>query len=215
MKQIRSSGHEIITLAENLVRVERESIEALLSDYQILFGIFFLTTLMMAGVIVCFLQVKLLRPLQTIEHATQVVAQGEFRPILGSHSRDEIGSLMQAFNRMVAQLQENRRQMIQTEKLSALGTLTSGVAHELNNPLSNISTSCQILAEEMQESAEPYHRELLNSVEEQVVKARDIVRALLEFSREREFQLKPVDLRACDDTIKLIKGDIPSHVEYG
>ena len=56
---------------------------------------------------------------------------------------------MQGFNRMVGQLRHNNEQMVQTEKLTALGTLTSGVAHELNNPLNNISTSCQILLEEL------------------------------------------------------------------
>ena len=210
---IRASGQDLITLAEDLARREREGIQGLLHRYRILFGIFFSVTILMGAVVVYLLEVKAVRPLHTIEEATRIVGQGEFSPIAGVHSKDEIGSLVQAFNRMVLQLEQNRQHMIQTEKLTALGTLTSGVAHELNNPLSNISSCCQILLEEVQDRLAGYHTELLASIEDQVIKARDIVRALLEFSREKEFELKPVDLREVIlDTLKLIKGDVPAHV---
>ncbi len=211
---IRAAGQDLITQTETLAKRQRDRIQDLLHAYRFLFGIFFVTTILTGGIVVYFLEAKVVRPLHTIEEATRVVAQGDFRPIAWAPSRDEIGSLVKAFNRMVTQLEANREQMIQTEKLSALGTLTSGVAHELNNPLSNISTSCQILMEETDERLPPYHRELLVSIEDQVLKARDIVRALLEFSREKEFELKPVELHAVvQDTLKLLKGDIPSHVE--
>lgn len=211
---IRAAGQDLITQTETLARRQRDRIQGLLHAYRILFGIFFVTTILTGGIVVYFLEAKVVRPLHTIEEATRVVAQGDFRPIAWARSSDEIGSLVEAFNRMVLQLEANREQMIQTEKLSALGTLTSGVAHELNNPLSNISTSCQILMEETDERLPSYHRELLASIEDQVLKARDIVRALLEFSREKEFELKPVELHAVVlDTLKLLKGDIPSHVE--
>ncbi len=42
--------------------------------------------------------------------------------------------------------------MLQSEKLASLGILASGVAHELNNPFSNISSSCQLLIEELTEA---------------------------------------------------------------
>jgi signal transduction histidine kinase len=115
---------------------------------------------------------------------------------------------------MVVQLRHNNEQMVQTEKLSSLGTLTSGVAHELNNPLNNISTSSQILLEELTESLSPYHRELLEAMDSQVDKARDIVGSLLEFARQREFKLKSEDLRSVvEEALKLIRGEIPSQVE--
>ncbi len=53
--------------------------------------------------------------------------------------------LLQAFKRITGELKVRQQQLVQSEKLAALGTLLSGVAHELNNPLSNISTSAQIL----------------------------------------------------------------------
>lgn len=211
---IRSMGQELISLAEYMAGRERVEIQALLSRYRVLFGLFFLSTVCFGGLIVYLLEAKVVRPLSVIEKATRNVAEGRFETIEWNSGQDEISSLVKAFNRMVTQLEENREQMVRTEKLTALGTLTSGVAHELNNPLSNISTSCQILMEEADESFSAHHRQLLAAIEDQVVKARDIVRALLEFSRQREFQLKPVDLKeVVDDTLKLIKGDVPTRVE--
>lgn len=211
---IRSMGQELIGLAEHLARRERIAIQGLLGRYRVLFGIFFLSTVCFGGLIVYLLERKVVRPLSVIERATRKVAEGRFETIEWDSGRDEISSLVQAFNRMVWQLQENREQMVRTEKLTALGTLTSGVAHELNNPLSNISTSCQILLEEADERFSAHHRQLLYSIEDQVMKARDIVRALLEFSRQREFQLKAVELKeVVEDTLKLIRGDIPARVE--
>ena len=75
-----------------------------------------------------------------------------------------------------------------SEKLASLGTLLSGVAHELNNPLSNISSSNQILLEEIDEGDREYKKELLAQINEQADRARNIVRSLLEFSRDKDFK---------------------------
>jgi signal transduction histidine kinase len=141
------------------------------------------------------------------------VPTGDFQPIPWPESRDEIGSLVRAFNRMVVEIRRHSEQMIQNEKLTSLGTLTSGVAHELNNPLNNISTSCQILLEEMAGDASPYHRELLAAIDGQVSKARDIVGSLLEFARQREFELRPENLKsAVEEALRLLKAELPEEV---
>jgi len=46
-------------------------------------------------------------------------------------------------------LERRQDQLVQSKKLSSIGTLTAGVAHQLNNPLNNISTSCQIAISEL------------------------------------------------------------------
>ncbi len=116
--------------------------------------------------------------------------------------------------RMQRELDETYRQLFRSEKLMALGTLAAGVAHEINNPLNNISTSCQILMEDIAERLEPFQRERLQWIEDHVNKARDIVRALLEFSREQDFSLCRGSLAdAVEDTLKLIRGEIQPNVE--
>ncbi|MBW2053528.1 MAG: hypothetical protein JRI85_15015 [Deltaproteobacteria bacterium] len=121
--------------------------------------------------------------------------------------------MITALNQMIIELGKRAEHMLQTKKMAALGTLTSGVAHELNNPLSNISSSTQILLEELDEIDPEFQKNLLTGIESQVEKARDIVRALLEFAREREFEPTPINLKTLiEDTLKLVQGDIPAEI---
>jgi signal transduction histidine kinase len=104
--------------------------------------------------------------------------------------------------------------LLQAKKLSSLGTFTSGIAHQLNNPLNNISTSCQILLEEGDETDPVLVRKMLTNIEQEVHRARDIVRGLLEFSRIKEFCLAPTSLRdVVDRSISLISSNVPPGVE--
>ncbi|MBW2467247.1 MAG: PAS domain S-box protein [Deltaproteobacteria bacterium] len=116
--------------------------------------------------------------------------------------------------KMQQQLDNTYRKLFQSEKLSSLGTLAAGVAHEINNPLNNISTTCQILIEDFKDIIPVEHQERFQWIENQLDKAKNIVRALLEFSREQEFEFKPVYLHeVVSDTLMLIKGEIPSYLE--
>ena len=91
---------------------------------------------------------------------------------------DEFESLVNSLNIMINELNKRNEQIVQSEKLASLGTLTSGVAHELNNPLNNISTSIQILLEEMEEDFPEFKKELLLETEKQVERARSTSRIL-------------------------------------
>jgi signal transduction histidine kinase len=106
------------------------------------------------------------------------------------------------------------RFIMQSEKLACLGTMVSGVAHQLNNPLSNIFSSCQILQEEIEYADVSYKKELMQQIEKEVERARTMVKSFLEFSRKKEFKSKPVPVRTLvEDTIRLVQGDIPTKVE--
>jgi signal transduction histidine kinase len=114
---------------------------------------------------------------------------------------------------MLKELELRQKNLLRSEKLAALGTMLSGVAHELNNPLSNISTSCQILLEELDELGPAEQRERLGRIDEQTGRARNIVRSLLDFAREREFRREQVPLRPLvEQTIGFLRGDVPAKV---
>ena len=149
----------------------------------------------------------------SLEQALNSVAEGRYEPVaIGSRDR-EIVSLTNALNRMLRERELHERHLIQSEKLASLGTLLSGVAHELNNPLSNISTSAQILAEEMGPGNCELAGELVGQIGEQTDRARNIVRSLLEFSRDREFRKEPLPLRPLvEETVRFLKGQIPPGV---
>jgi two-component system, NtrC family, sensor kinase len=115
---------------------------------------------------------------------------------------------------MISELEKRQDQLLQAKKLSSLGTLTSGIAHQLNNPLNNISTSCQILLEEFSREKSEFRRKMLTNIEQEVHRARDIVRGLLEFSRTKEFCLAPVYLhQVVDRSINLMSSQIPPGIE--
>ncbi|MGD8447598.1 MAG: ATP-binding protein [Desulfobacterales bacterium] len=110
-------------------------------------------------------------------------------------------------------LTKRTEELIQARKLASLGILTAGVAHELNNPLNNISTSIQIVLEELEEDNIEFKRNRLLEVEKQVERARDIVRALLEFSREKSLSFKRVQFKnLVENAIDFIKGQLPSGI---
>ncbi len=74
--------------------------------------------------------------------------------------------------------------MRQAEKLTAVGLLAGGIAHELNNPLGNILGYATLLLKDRESGLRPEHREKLEIIVEQAKKGGDIIRGLLDFSRQ-------------------------------
>ena len=212
-QEVRRAGKEIVTLAEEISGSERRSLQVLLVRYRrgLVGAIVLLSALAIA--IGQVLAREVVRPLRSLEQALNNVAEGRYEPVaIGSRDR-EIVSLTNALNRMLRERELHERHLLQSEKLASLGTLLSGVAHELNNPLSNISTSAQILAEEMGTGNGGLAKELVGQIGEQTDRARNIVRSLLEFSRDREFRKEPLLLRPLvEETVRLLKGQIPPGV---
>jgi signal transduction histidine kinase len=142
------------------------------------------------------------RPLRQLEEQLAPLARGRFRSFSMVSKDREIVSFTQALNRMLEELDLHRRQVLQSEKLASLGTLASGVAHELNNPLGNISGAAQIALEEiaalpssLPEPARDELRAWLTQIDEETERARQIVRILLDYSRRPSQESPPTPLR--------------------
>jgi signal transduction histidine kinase len=100
-----------------------------------------------------------------------------------------------------AQLEE---QLLQREKLSSIGLLAAGVAHEVNTPLAGISSYAQMLLQQI-DGSDP-KRHLLEKIHLQTVRASGIVNNLLNFSRTGDTQFREIDLnQVLDDTIQLLE----------
>jgi len=210
---IRQTGKNIVTLAEELARAERQALQTMLDRHRrLLIGSVVLVGLLVV-VIGQLLARRVGRPLKEMEASMEAVAAGRLTQLDMAVEDREIASLTEAFNHVLKELELRQGQLVRSEKLAALGTLLSGVAHELNNPLSNIGTSCQILTEEIDGHDIPFKKELLGQIDDETWRARRIVRSLLDYARDREFKREPLPLaRLADDTLRLIRGRIPAQV---
>ncbi|HEX8087795.1 MAG TPA: ATP-binding protein, partial [Blastocatellia bacterium] len=105
-----------------------------------------------------------------------------------------------------AQLEE---QLLQREKLSSIGLLAAGVAHEVNTPLAGISSYTQMLLQQVPETDSK--RRMLEKIQTQTLRASGIVNNLLNFSRTGDTQFREVDLnRVLDDTLQLLEPQLRS-----
>ena len=210
---VRALGREITEEIETMVQTERQQINRLITDARLYHFLALGGLLILSCFVFIFFLVNVNRPLRALENAIGDIASGHYENIPSISAGQEFESLVNSLNHMINRLNRRSQELIQAKKMASLGTLTSGVAHELNNPLNNISTSLQILLEEFEDDNLEYKRDLLEGAEKEVERARDIVRALLEFSRQGAFSIKPVAVKSLvADTIKLIKGELPANV---
>ncbi|MBI5752966.1 MAG: HAMP domain-containing protein [Hydrogenophilales bacterium] len=211
--RIRKAGKEIVTLAEEIARTERTSLQSSLDRHRRVLVISIAVLVLAVVVIGQLLSRRVARPLKSLEDNMEAVAQGRLTQLERESDDREIASLTHAFNHVLQELELRQTHLVRAEKLAALGTLLSGVAHELNNPLSNISSSCQILMEEGDQADPAFRRELLGQIDEQTIRARNIVRSLLDFARDREFKTEPLHLaQLFEETLRFLKGQVPARV---
>ena len=210
---IREIGKEIITIAEDVWMSERMRLQMLLSKTQkmLIYTIVFLSV--MGFIIGQVLSKVVVKPLKSLEERMNQITEGKLRTVSINSSDREIVSLTNAFNKMLKELELRQRHLVQREKLASLGTLLSGVAHELNNPLSNISSSCQILTEEIEvrtwnSKKNFFHRLMSRQTGPKISSVRSWI-----FPRDKEFKREVLSLKKLlDETIQFIKGEVPSRI---
>ena len=129
-----------------------------------------------------------------------LVVNVSIAPLVGK-SGDRIGRLILVDD--ITQRIRLEEQMVQTEKLTSLGLLAAGVAHEVNTPLAVISNYIQMLAKQLP-SGDPRHQ-LIEKVVKQTFRASEIVNNLLNFSRTGAAEFTEVNLNAVvEETLSLV-----------
>ena len=154
--------------------------------------VFSVITALVPNLLLVLLVARILsRPLQRITLAAVQVTKGAYGTEVDlRQSNDEIGVLADSFNEMsrkmaldIEQLRQLNEQLVRTEKLAAMGTLSAGVAHEVNNPLAAISSLIQMLqaAPDLDDDT----REKLILISAQIERITRVTKDMMDFARAR------------------------------
>ncbi len=151
-------------------------------------------TLLIALVILGFVHRFVTRRIRVLLKGMARVSGGDMEHRIRATGDDEFGYVAEAFNRMTRSLSETRGHLMQSEKLAVVGRLAAGVAHEINNPL----TGVMLISSSVRDAMEPGdpRRGDLDTIHNEARRCRDIVKGLLDFSR----QTKPQRTRARIET---------------
>ncbi|UCG78266.1 MAG: HAMP domain-containing histidine kinase [Nitrospirota bacterium] len=210
---IRRTGKEITDIVEVLAHVEQTNTRKLLTFIRkglvVALFVFLIIGLIMAR----FISAIATRPLNRLEEQMKKIASGDFVALPAKPKDKEIQAINDAFNRMTKELFEQRQEIINAEKMASLGTMVAGIAHEVNNPLSNISTSAEILSEEIEGNDLKFKNELIEQIIGETDRARDIIKTLLEFSRDRRLEKRRISLSdTVNHTLLFVRGYLPPFI---
>ncbi len=145
-------------------------------------------------------------PLAVLGRGARRLARGDLETVIELDTKDEFAALAGQFNTMTRALARHQAQLVQQEKLAAVGRLAAGVAHEINNPLGVILGYARL----MKERADGQLLDDLVVIEEEAVRTQHIVEGLLDLARPIAVSNDPVDLGSmCREVGERVAGSLP------
>lgn len=134
-----------------------------------------------------------------LAHGATMIAGGDFGYRVPDEGRDEIGHFAHTFNRMASKLGELMDRTVQLERLAAIGQFSTGVAHEVRNPLATLKTTVQALA---RSERDPERSTLLRDMEREIDRMSRKIGDMLAFGRPRPPERAQVRVR---ETVRRIQ----------
>lgn len=228
--EVREHGAQMVSVADELLAKERRVVNSMLAiSRRIPLG-FLLVLILTIAYFTLVMARQVLAPLNRMMRVLDRIAEGDLTPLTPQKGyRDEFSQLAMAMNHMMVQLIRRHDMLAQAQKMKAVGTLTAGVAHELNNPINNIVLTADAIREDYSDLSDEERLELTEDLVSQSERAQRIVRNLLEFAREDGIAAGAHDiqeviegtLRLASNQIKIsnvrIKGELASNLSpiYG
>ncbi len=169
-------------------------------------GVFLVGTVLSTG-----MAARFTRPIRKLDAGIRRLAEGDLDVEVAVQGKDEIARLSRAFNTMAAKLRvgrERSRELARREKLSALGRLAAGVAHDVRNPLHSIGLTLQHIDETSRPRAEDRSAEFDRSLEiirSEIRRLDELVGNFLRFAKSERHEREPVELAGLiRETAKLV-----------
>ena len=208
--EISQHGHKLLSLAVNLQKREKNNLDRMLLTSRKVHVLTLIILFVYIGFIIYFLGLRILKPINRFLRYTRRIADGDFTPITPARRyRDEFSQLAIAINHMIRELDQRQNSLIESHKLRAIGTLTAGVAHELNNPLNNITITSYMLLEDFDELDNDEKKEMVRDVIQETDRAQGIVSGLLDFARESKSKVQALDIgEVLEETLHLARNQL-------
>jgi len=210
--QVRETGQRFTDYALDRDAAARMEAEADAHRYRRLSLVAMTASLLMGGIFAALLVRWVTQPLDYLRRAATRIRMGELTAIPMAPAVQgslEGVELVNSLNLMLTSLVEKQEALIQSAKLATIGQVTAGLAHEVNNPLNNISLTAEVLLEDLPED-ESSTREMVGEILAQTERAREVVQNLLVFIRmAKTTEPVPLDLvQIAEDSIGLLRNQI-------
>lgn len=211
--QIRRMSQDLLLFADQLVSTERREVNRRLQRMIPVPVINLGILVLLMAFVIFFITEMIIRPLARITRESELISHGAHLRITPfGEPGNEIHRLVTAVNHMMGEMESRQEQLLQSRKIAAVGTLTSGIAHELNNPINNISLILESLIEDGENMTRSGRVELYEEAMDQTDRASETVKNLLEFSRASHPKMEKVALEELvDKTVRLVSHELELH----
>ncbi len=150
---------------------------------------------------------SVMNPIESLRRGAIEFGKGHWDHRIHLTSKNELGALADSFNTMADNVKQLQMQAVHMDRMSAVGQLAGGVAHEINNPLTAVLGQAQILMARLGEKDPSYPQ--ISKIEQAALRCKKIVRGLLDFSRPSQTAFEDIDLQAVvSATLELCEADL-------
>ncbi len=140
-------------------------------------------------------------PIADLLGATRKIKAGKLGYRIEEELKDEFGELAQSFNEMAASLQDQYNKLQETERLSVVGELAAGIAHEIKNPMAGIKVSMEVLSQDS--PLGPEDKDVLRLVINEIDRITALLNGLLNYARPPKPEMIVLDVnQVLEATIK-------------
>jgi len=192
LQELKKTISELLNKQNQKIELTWQKTLKMQTRYSILLMLFVAGILGVVLILSISVYSSIIEPLHYFLAGIKKIVEGNINHRFQLKRKDELSNLAEAFNSMLDEIKKLQLQVTQMSKMSAVGQLAGGVAHEINNPLTGILGQTQLLLSKP--DLDPSMKEKLEKVERAAFRCQRIVRGLLDFSRQREYEFAEMDV---------------------